>query len=80
MKDLGDKVDSKEKEEIENLIKDLKEKLTKDNIEDIKKAKDTLQEKAMAMATKLYEQNAKSEKEENSQTDGNVKEADVKED
>ena len=81
MKDLGDKVDSKEKEEIENLIKDLKEKLTKDNIEDIKKAKDTLQEKAMAMATKLYEQNAKSDaKEENSQTDGNVKEADVKED
>ena len=80
MKDLGDKVDSKEKEEIENLIKDLKEKLTKDNIEDIKKAKDTLQEKAMAMATKLYEQNAKSEKEENSQTDGNVKEANVKED
>ena len=81
MKDLGDKVDSKEKEEIENLIKDLKEKLTKDNIEDIKKAKDNLQEKAMAMATKLYEQNAKSEKEDgNSQTDGNVKEADVKED
>ena len=81
MKDLGDKVDSKEKEEIENLIKDLKEKLTKDNIEDIKKAKDTLQEKAMAMATKLYEQNAKSDaKEENSQTDGNVKEANVKED
>ena len=81
MKDLGDKVDSKEKEEIENLIKDLTEKLTKDNIEDIKKAKDTLQEKAMAMATKLYEQNAKSDaKEENSQTDGNVKEADVKED
>ena len=80
MKDLGDKVDSKEKEEIENLIKDLKEKLTKDNIEDIKKTKDNLQEKAMSMSTKLYEQNAKSEKEENSQTDGNVKEADVKED
>ena len=81
MKDLGDKVDSKEKEEIENLIKDLKEKLIKDNIEDIKKAKDNLQEKAMAMATKLYEQNAKSDtKEENSQTDGNVKEANVKED
>ena len=81
MKDLGDKVDSKEKEEIENLIKDLKEKLTKDNIEDIKKAKDTLQEKAMAMATKLYEQNAKSDTNDgNSQTDGNVKEANVKED
>ncbi len=81
MKDLGDKVDSKEKEEIENLIKDLKEKLTKDNIEDIKKAKDNLQEKAMAMATKLYEQNAKSDTNDgNSQTDGNVKEANVKED
>ena len=81
MKDLGDKVDSKEKEEIENLIKDLKEKLTKDNIEDIKKAKDNLQEKAMAMATTLYEQNAKSDTNDgNSQTDGNVKEANVKED
>ena len=35
----------------------------------------------MAMATKLYEQNAKSDTNDgNSQTDGNVKEANVKED
>lgn len=55
LKDLGDKVDSKEKEETEGLIKDLRESLTKDNLDDIKKAKDKLQEKAMALATKVYE-------------------------
>ena len=36
IKDLGDKIDSKEKEEAEGLIKDLKEALEKDDIEDIK--------------------------------------------
>ena len=55
LKDLGDKVDSKEKEETEGLIKDLRESLTKDNLDDVKKAKDKLQEKAMALATKVYE-------------------------
>lgn len=59
IKDLGDKVDKKEKEEAEDLIKDLKEALEKDDIEDIKKKKDKLQEKAMALATKVYEQAAK---------------------
>jgi len=59
LKDLGDKVDSKEKEEAEELIKDLKEALEKNNIDDIKEKKDKLQEKAMALATKVYEQAAK---------------------
>ena len=49
LKDLGDKVDSKEKEEAEGLIKELKEALEKDNIDDIKSKKEKLQEKAMAL-------------------------------
>ena len=55
IKDLGDKVDSKEKEEAENLIKDLKEALDKNDIEDIKIKKEKLSEKAIALATKVYE-------------------------
>lgn len=59
IKDLGDKVDAKEKEEAEELIKGLKDALEKDDIEKIKEEKDKLQEKAMALATKVYEQAAK---------------------
>ena len=55
IKDLGDKVENSEKEEVEKLIKDLKDALDKNDIEDIKSKKDKLQEKAMALATKLYE-------------------------
>ncbi|MBE6146970.1 MAG: molecular chaperone DnaK [Firmicutes bacterium] len=55
LKDLGDKVEKDEKEEAEELIKDLKEALEKDDIEDIKDKKDKLQEKAMALATKVYQ-------------------------
>lgn len=55
LKDLGDKVDKKEKEEAEDLIKDLREALSKNDLDDIKTKKDKLQEKAMALATKVYE-------------------------
>ena len=44
-----------EKKETEDLIKDLKDALEKKDIEDIKTKKDKLQEKAMALATKVYE-------------------------
>ena len=59
IKDLGDKVDAKEKEEAENLIKELREALDKEDIEDIKKKKDALLEKANALASKVYEEIAK---------------------
>ena len=59
IKDLGDKIDAKDKEKAEGQIKDLKESLEKDNIEDIKSKKDALQETAMAFATKVYEEAAK---------------------
>ena len=86
LKDLGDKVDSKEKEEAEGLIKELKEALEKDNLDEIKEKKEKLQEKAMALATKVYEQvnkeraeaaNNEAPKEEDKNED--VKEADVEE-
>lgn len=63
LKDLGDKVEKGEKEEAEQLIKDLKEALEKNNIEEIKTKKEALNEKSMALATKVYEQAAKEHQE-----------------
>lgn len=59
IKDLGDKVDSKDKEKAEEQIKALKEALEKDDLEDIKSKKEKLNETAMSLATKVYEQAAK---------------------
>lgn len=59
LKDFGDKVSSKEKEEIEDLVKELKEKLEKDDTEDIKSATEKLSEKIMAISSKVYEEAAK---------------------
>ena len=59
IKDLGDKIDSKDKEKAETQIKELKEAIEKNDIEDIKTKKDALQETAMAFATKVYEEAAK---------------------
>ena len=85
IKDLGDKIDSKEKEEAEGLIKDLKEALVKDDIEDIKTKKEKLSEKAMALATKVYENiqkeqqaQASSSNEEASESSKDSKDGDVK--
>jgi len=59
LKDLGNKVSNEDKEKAEAEIKELKEALEKDNIEDIKTKKDKLQETAIAFATKVYEEAAK---------------------
>ena len=69
LKDLGDKVSDKEREEAEDLIKDLKKALDDDDIDEIKEKKDKLQEKAMALATKVYEQVQKDNQEENTDTE-----------
>ena len=85
LKDLGDKVDSKDKEETESLIKELQDALNNNNIEDIKKKKDALQEKAMALATKVYEEAAKQNQannggeEETNNSSDNVEEANYEE-
>ncbi len=55
LKDLGDKVDKKEKSEVEDLIKEVREALDKNDLDKIKDKKEKLQEKAMALATKVYE-------------------------
>ena len=83
LKDLGDKVETKEKDEIESLIKDVKDALEKDNIDDIKDKKEKLQEKAMALATRVYEEAAKAQQanntEENKTNDSDKNDSDVKE-
>ena len=77
LKDLGDKVDKKEKEEAEDLIKDLREALSKNDLDDIKAKKDKLQEKAMALATKVYEN---VQKESQANTDNSEDTSDKKDD
>ena len=84
LKDLGDKVDSKEKEEAEELIEDLKKELEGDDYDEIKSKTEKLQEKAMALATKVYEniqkEQAANTSEDNADSnDDNVKEADYEE-
>ena len=59
LKDLGDKVESSEKEKAENEIKDLKDALSKDNFDDIKAKKEKLSETCMSLETKVYEQASK---------------------
>ena len=86
IKDLGDKVDKKDKEEAESLIKDLKEAMDKNDIDDIKAKKDKLNEKAMALGAKVYEEAAKKAQAEQNNSDNlddkkdnDVKDADYEE-
>ena len=82
IKDLGDKITDSEKSETEDMIKELKEAIEKKDIEDIKTKKDKLQEKAMALATKVYENIQKEQAaQENNSTnnDDNNNDSDVKE-
>lgn len=57
LEDLKDKVDPKDKEEAEKLIKDLEESLKGNDIEDIKAKTESLNKKAMELAGKVYEVN-----------------------
>ncbi|HIQ94107.1 TPA: molecular chaperone DnaK [Candidatus Ventrenecus stercoripullorum] len=56
IKDLGDKVDGKDKSEAEEKIKDLKSAMEGNDVEDIKKKTESLNEVAMRLASKVYEQ------------------------
>ena len=86
IKDLGDKITDKEKEDLEDDIKDLKEALEEDDIDDIKEKKESLQEKAMKFATRVYEEAAKERQAEQDNTsddkekEDDVEEADIEED
>ena len=71
IKDLGDKITDDEKKEAEDLVKELRDELAKDpkNIDEIKAKKDKLQEKAMALATKVYENVRKEQEANNANTE-----------
>lgn len=72
LKDLGDKVDAKEKEEVEGFVKELKEALDKNDMDKVKTIKEQLQEKAMNLSAKVYEQAAKEQQENsNNETSNN---------
>ena len=84
MKDLGEKLDSKDKKEAESKVKTLKEALEKNDIEAIKKEKDALQETLYKLAAKVYENtnttNETSEEEvKESPKDDSVKDAEFEE-
>ena len=75
IKELGDKVSDEDKEKSEELIKELKEALENDDIEEIKSKKDALQEKAMEFGAKVYEEAAKA-----GQAEGTTEETEDKKD
>lgn len=69
IKDLGDKVDKKEKEEAEKLVADLKKALEGEDTDAIKAATEKLNEKAMALGAKVYEEANKKAQEEAAKED-----------
>ncbi len=64
IKDLGDKVVEKDKKEAEEKIEDLKKAMESNDIDDIKKKTESLNEIAMKLATKVYEEASKKNQEE----------------
>ena len=74
IKDLGDKVDAKDKEKAEKQIKDLKEALEGNNIDDIKAKQEALNETTMALASKVYEEAAKAREAESADTTSTTEE------
>ena len=67
IKDLGDKVSEKDKEEAEKLIDKTKKAIEGEDLEEIKNAKDELLKKANELATKVYEEAAKNNQANNSE-------------
>ena len=78
LKELGDKVDKKEKETAEKQKEELKKKIEKGDLEDIKKKKEALNETMMKLATKVYEEAAKAQQASDNNKDTEKKDNDVK--
>lgn len=66
IKDLGDKVDAKDKDTAEKLVSDLKKELEGEDVDKIKDATSKLQEEAMKLGAKVYEEANKKAGEESS--------------
>ena len=79
LKELGDKVDKKDKETAETQKDELKKALEKGDLEDIKKKKEALNETMMKLATKVYEEAAKAQQQaSDNNNDTEKKDNDVK--
>ena len=79
LKELGDKVDKKEKETAEKQKDELKKALEKGDLEEIKKKKEALNETMMKLATKVYEEAAKAQQQaSDNNNDTDKKDNDVK--
>ena len=72
IKELGDKVDKKDKEESEKLIKDLTDELKNDDVDKIKEKTEKLSSKAMEFGAKVYEE-ANKKSQETAEKEGNKK-------
>ncbi len=88
IKDLGDKITDKEKSEAEGAVKVAKEAMDSNDLDKMKDAKEKLNEKAMALGSKVYEEAAKanqanagatSESTDNDKKDDSVVDADYEE-
>ena len=66
IKDLGDKVEAKDKAAAEKLVSDLKKELEGEDVDKIKDATSKLQEEAMKLGAKVYEEANKKAQEESS--------------
>ena len=66
IKDLGDKVEAKDKDAAEKLVSDLKKELEGEDVDKIKDATSKLQEEAMKLGAKVYEEANKKAQEESS--------------
>ena len=72
IKDLGDKVDKKDKEDAESKVKDLRDAISKDDLDDIKKKTENLKDTAMKLGAKVYEEaNKKAASENNDNKENN---------
>ena len=77
IKDLGDKVDSKDKDVAEKLVSELKKELESEDVDKIKEATSKLQEEAMKLGAKVYEEANKKASEESNQSDNKSNEDEV---
>ena len=80
IKDLGDKITDKEKSEAEDAVKEAKEAMESNDVDKMKSAKDKLNEKAMALGQKVYEEAAKKAQEQNNNETTNETTEEKKED
>lgn len=70
IKDLGDKVDAKDKDAAEKLVSDLKKELESEDVDKIKDTTSKLQEEAMKLGAKVYEEaNKKAQEEASTKSD-----------